>query len=175
MRRTVLAAFALFALLVPSANAAEPRIAAGVTAAGTDVSGLTLAEAAGKLYNTFGFSVGRPLSTHAAGHKYAVNPSELGFVYDVNKTARRAYNAGLKPHTQPVDVPLFVTYDAAKVNAYATKVAADLKRDPRDARVDIKLKSIGKVASKDGRAIDATALATSVGAALSDPAKDRIL
>ncbi|MDA0163219.1 L,D-transpeptidase/peptidoglycan binding protein [Solirubrobacter ginsenosidimutans] len=175
MRRTVLAAFALFALLVPSANAAEPRIAAGVTAAGTDVSGLTLAEAAGKLYNTFGFSVGRPLSTHAAGHKYAVNPSDLGFVYDVNKTARRAYNAGLKPHTQPVDVPLFVTYDAAKVTAYATKVAADLKRDPRDARVDIKLKSIGKVASKDGRAIDATALATSVGAALSDPAKDRIL
>src|SRR6185369_16755394 len=42
-------------------------------------------------------------------------------------------------------------------------------------RVDIKLKSIGKVASKDGRAIDATALADSVGAALSDPAKDRIL
>jgi lipoprotein-anchoring transpeptidase ErfK/SrfK len=175
MRRTVLAAFALFALLVPSANAAEPRIAAGVTAAGTDVSGLTLAEAAGKLYNTFGFSVGRPLSTHAAGHKYAVNPSDLGFVYDVNKTARRAYNAGLKAHTQTIDVPLFVTYDAAKVNAYATKVAGDLKRDPRDARVDIKLKSIGKVASKHGRAIDATALATSVGAALSDPAKDRIL
>jgi lipoprotein-anchoring transpeptidase ErfK/SrfK len=175
MRRTVLAAFALFALLVPSANAAEPRIAAGVTAAGTDVSGLTLAEAAGKLYNTFGFSVGRPLSTHAAGHKYAVNPSDLGFVYDVNKTARRAYNAGLKPHTQPIDVDLFITYDAAKVNEYATKVAGDLKRDPRDARVDIKLKSIGKVASKDGRAIDAAALAASVGTALSNPAKDRIL
>jgi lipoprotein-anchoring transpeptidase ErfK/SrfK len=175
MRRTVLAAFALFALLVPSANAAEPRIAAGVTAAGTDVSGLTLAEAAGKLYNTFGFSVGRPLSTHAAGHKYAVNPSDLGFVYDVNKTARRAYNAGLKPHAQPIDVDLFITYDAAKVNEYATKVAGDLKRDPRDARVDIKLKSIGKIASKDGRAIDAAALAASVGTALAHPATDRIL
>jgi lipoprotein-anchoring transpeptidase ErfK/SrfK len=175
MRRTVLAAFALFVALVPSANAAEPRIAAGVTAAGTDVSGLTLAEAAGKLYNTFGFAVGRPLSTHVAGHKFAVSPSELGFVYDVNKTSRRAYNAGLKPHTEPVDVALFVTYDAAKVTAYATKVAADVKRDPRDGRVDIKLKSIGKVASTDGRAIDATALATSVGATLSDPAKNRIL
>jgi lipoprotein-anchoring transpeptidase ErfK/SrfK len=175
MRRTVLAALALFVLLVPSANAADPRIAAGVTAAGTDVSGLTLAEAAGKLYNTFGFAVGRPLSTHVAGHKLAVNPGDLGFVYDVNKTARRAYNAGLKPHTEPVDVALFVTFDAAKVTAYASKVAGDIKRDPRDARVDIKLKRIGKVASKDGRAIDATALATSVGAALSDPAKERIL
>jgi lipoprotein-anchoring transpeptidase ErfK/SrfK len=175
MRRTVLAALALFVLLVPSAHAAEPRIAAQVTAAGTDVSGLTLAEAAGKLYNTFGFAVGRPLSTHVAGHKFAVNPGDLGFAYDVNKTARRAYNAGLQPHTAPVDVDLFVTFDAAKVTAYATKVAADIKRDARDARVDIKLSSIGKVASKDGRAIDAAALATSVGAALSDPAKARIL
>jgi lipoprotein-anchoring transpeptidase ErfK/SrfK len=175
MRRIVLAALALFILLVPSAHAAEPRIAAGVTAAGTDVSGLTLAEAAGKLYNTFGFAVGRPLSTHVAGHKFAVTPGDLGFVFDVNKTARRAYNAGLQPHTAPVNVGLFVTFDAAKVTAYATKVAADVKRDARDARVDIKLKSIGKVASKDGRAIDAAALATSVGAALSDPAKARIL
>ena len=76
------------------ANAAEPRIAADVTAGGTDVSGLTLAEAAGKLYNTHSFKVGRPLSTHVAGHKYAVNPADLGFVLDVNKSARRAYNAG---------------------------------------------------------------------------------
>jgi lipoprotein-anchoring transpeptidase ErfK/SrfK len=175
MRRTVLAALFLFVLLVPTANAAEPRIAAGVTAAGTDVSGLTLAEAAGKLYNTFGFATGRPLSTHVGGHKYAVKPSDLGFVYDVNKTARRAYNAGLAPHTAPVDVDLFVTYDAAKVTAYANKVATDIKRDARDARVDIKLKSIGKVASKDGQTIDATALATSVTAALTDPAKERVL
>jgi lipoprotein-anchoring transpeptidase ErfK/SrfK len=175
MRRTVLAALFLFVLLVPSANAAEPRIAAGVTAAGTDVSGLTLAEAAGKLYNTFGFATGRPLSTHVGGHKYAVKPSDLGFVFDVNKTARRAYNAGLAQHTAPVDVDLFVTYDATKVTAYANKVAADIKRNARDARVDIKLKSIGKVASKDGQAIDATALAASVTTALTDPAKERVL
>jgi lipoprotein-anchoring transpeptidase ErfK/SrfK len=41
--------------------------------------------------------------------------------------------------------------------------------------VDIKLRSIGKVASKDGRAIDAGKLAASVGAALSDPNTNRIL
>ncbi len=99
MRRTVFATLAVFIALVPAAGAAEPRIAAGVSAAGTDVSGLTLAEAAGKLYNVHGFSVGKPLSTHVAGRKFAVTPSDLGFVYDVNKTARRAYNAGKKPHT----------------------------------------------------------------------------
>jgi len=175
LRRLILASLAVFLVLVPGADAKEPRIAAGVTAAGTDVSGLTLAEAAGKLYNTFAFATGRPLSTHVAGHKFAVSPPDLGVVFDVNKSARRAYNAGLKPHTTPVDVPLFITFDAAKVTQYANKVAADIKRNPRAARVNIKLSSIGKVSSKDGRAIDAAALAGSVGAAISDPAKDRIL
>jgi lipoprotein-anchoring transpeptidase ErfK/SrfK len=96
-------------------------------------------------------------------------------VFDVKKSARRAYNAGLKPHTAVVDVPLFITYDAAKVTAYANKVAGEIKRNPRDARVDIKLKSIGKVTSKDGRAIDAAKLAAGVSAALADPNADRIL
>jgi lipoprotein-anchoring transpeptidase ErfK/SrfK len=175
MRRTLLATFAFFLALVATSGAAEPRIAAGVTAGGTDVSGLTLAEAAGKLYNTHGFNLGRPLSTHVAGRKFAVSPADLGFVYDVNKSARRAYNAGLKPHTATVDVPLFTTYDAAKVTAYAGKVAAAVKRDARDARVDIKLTRIGRVSSRDGRMVDATALATSVGATLSNPAANRIL
>ncbi|WP_053225963.1 L,D-transpeptidase family protein [Solirubrobacter soli] len=175
LRRLITASFALFLVTAATANAAEPRIAANVTAGGTDVSGLTLAEAAGKLYNTHSFNTGRPLSTHVAGHKYAVSPADLGFVFDVNKSARRAYNAGLKPHDKVVDVPLFITFDQAKVDAYANKVAADIKRDARDARVDIKLKSIGKVKSKDGRAIDATKLSASVGAALADPNTDRIL
>src|SRR3954471_8717477 len=126
LRRLTFASFALFIALVPSASAAtsqEARIAANVTAGGTDVSGLTLAEAAGKLYNTHSFNTGRPLSTHVAGHKFAVSPGDLGFVFDVNKSARRAYNAGLKPHTKTVDVPLFITFDEAKVTGYATKVA----------------------------------------------------
>jgi lipoprotein-anchoring transpeptidase ErfK/SrfK len=175
MRRTLLATFAFFLFVVAPSGAAESRIAAGVTAGGTDVSGLTLAEAAGKLYNTHGFNLGRPLSTHVAGRKFAVNPADLGFVYDVNKSARRAYNAGLKPHTATVDVPLVTTYDAAKVTAYAGKVAAAVKRDARDARVDIKVTKIGKVSSRDGRMVDATALAASVGATLSNPAANRIL
>jgi lipoprotein-anchoring transpeptidase ErfK/SrfK len=175
LRRTFIATFALFIVLVPGASAAEPRIAAGVTAAGTDVSGLTLAEAAGKLYNTYSFATGRPLSTHVAGRKFAVNPSDLGFVYDVNKSARRAYNAGIKPHTGAVDVPLFISYDAAKVTAYADTVAAAVKRSARDARVDIKVTKIGKIASRDGRSLDAKGLAAAVGATLADPNTDRIL
>jgi lipoprotein-anchoring transpeptidase ErfK/SrfK len=175
MRRTIFLTFALLLALVPAAGAAEGRIAAGVTAGGTDVSGLTLAEAAGRLYNTHGFALGRPLSAHVAGRKFALAPADVGLVYDVNKSARRAYNAGLTAHTGTVDVPLYVTFDAAKVRAYADKVATAVHRDARDASVKIALRRIGKVSSRDGRAVDAKALAASVGATLGNPAADRIL
>ena len=175
MRRALFATLAVFLALVPAAGAAEPRIAAGVTAGGTDVSGLTLAEAAGRLYNAHASTLGKPLSTHVAGRKFGISPSELGFVYDVNKSARRAYNAGKKPHTRTVDVPLFTGYDAAKVTAYANKVAATVKKNPRDARVDIGLRRIGKIASRDGRAIDAKKLAETVGATLGNPAASRVI
>ena len=175
LRRLILASLALFLVVVPSASAKDTRIAANVTAGGTDVSGLTLAEAAGKLYNTHSFNTGRPLSTHVAGHKYAVNPADLGFVFDVNKSARRAYNAGLKAHTEVVDVPLFITYDQAQGGRVREQGRGRDQAHPRDARVDIKLRSIGKIESEDGRAIDAKKLSASVGAALADPNKDRIL
>ena len=175
MRRTLIATFALLLVIVPTAGAADPRIAAGVSAGGTDVSGLTLAEAAGKLYAAHGFAVGRPLSTHVAGRKFALAPADVSFTFDVNKSARRAYNAGQAPHTGAVNVALFTTFDAKKVTAYADKVAATVKRDARDARVDIKLSKIGKISSRDGRMIDAKALAESVAKTLGDPAADRIL
>lgn len=175
MRRALLATLAFSFLLVPSARAAEPRIAAGVSAGGTDVSGLTLAEAAGKLYTAHAAALGRPLSTHVAGRKFAISPAELGFVYDVNKSARRAYNAGRKPHTGTVDVPLYTTYDRKKVEAYVAGIAEKVKRNPRDARVKIMLSKIGKVSSRNGRALDAKALAEDVGEVLGNPAAERIL
>ncbi len=100
MRRTLLLTIAFVLALVPSAGAAEPRIAAGVTAGGIDVSGLTLAEAAGEAHRRPRAAGRQPLSTHVAGRKFVVTPEKhLDFVFDVHKSARRAYNAGLKPHT----------------------------------------------------------------------------
>ena len=175
MRRTVLLAIIAMLSIAPAAAAAEPRIAAGVSAGGTDVSGLTLPQAAFKLYQANGFALGRPLSTHVAGRKFLLMPKDVGFVYDVNKSARRAYNAGLKPHAAPIDVPLAITYDATSVQAYADKVAKTVHRPARDASVAIGLRRIGRVGSRDGRAIDAKALATAVGAALTSPTAARIL
>ena len=175
MRRTILLTFAVLLVLVPAAGAAEGRIAAGVSAAGTDVSGLTLAEAAGTLQAAHGVALGRPLSTHVAGRKFTLTPlKDVGLVFDVKKSARRAYNAGAAPRTGPVDVPLYVTFDAKKVTAYADKVASTVRRSPRDASVKIGLRRIGTVASRDGRQIDAKALAEGVTATLGSPAAERI-
>src|SRR5688572_1060092 len=110
MRRTLPLTIAFLLTLVPAAGAAEPRIAAGVSAAGTDVSGLTLPEAAGRLYAAHAAYLGRPLSTHVAGRRFLLWPKDVEYSYDVNKTARRAYNAGLAPHTGPVNVPLYTKF-----------------------------------------------------------------
>jgi lipoprotein-anchoring transpeptidase ErfK/SrfK len=178
MRRTatLISTLALLALVPAAARADEPRIAAGVSAGGTDVSGLTLAEAAGRLYNTHGFTLGAPMSTHVAGHRFILWPRDVGFVYDVNKSARRAYNAGIAPgRTGPVDVPLFTTYDKRKVAAYAARVKKAITRAPRDARVNIQLRRIGKVQARNGRTLNATALASLVGRTLGDPRQPRVM
>jgi lipoprotein-anchoring transpeptidase ErfK/SrfK len=176
MRRTLILTLAL--LLVPAAQAGAQtpaRIAAGVSAAGTDLSGLTLDEAAARLYSADATSLGRPLSVHVAGRAFPLVPADLKLGLDGLKTAHRAFNAGRAPHTGNVDVALFVTYDTDAVRSYTAKIAAALHRDPRDASVNIGLHSIAKVASRDGRDLDATALTATVAKTLADPRLDRIV
>jgi lipoprotein-anchoring transpeptidase ErfK/SrfK len=181
MRRTLTATFALLLAIAaaPAARAqaptAQPRIAAGVSAAGVDLSGLTLDEAAGRLYTTFAHTLGSPVSTHVAGRKIALQPADAKLAFDVNKSARRAYNAGKAQHTGAVDVPLYITYDAAAVTAYAQRVAARVHVAARDATVNIGLRHMTKVRSHDGRAISAAALAGAVAKALTDPRQPRVL
>ena len=178
MRRTAFLTCALFLLFAPVAGAQTPkpeaRIAQGISAAGVDLSGLTLDEAAGRLYSTYSAKVGAPLSTHVAGRKFLLTIADVKLTFDVNKSARRAYNAGVAKHTGPVDVPLYITYDTDALTAYAKHVADTVHKDARDASVKIGLSKITKVASRDGRSIDQSGLVKAMGAALADPRKDRV-
>ncbi len=175
MRRTLLLlTFASFLIAAPTASA-EPRIAPGVAAGGIDVSNLTLTEATNKIAFLANTHMNSPLSSRVAGRRFLLRPKDVDFKFDAAKSARRAYNAGVVPHTAPVNVPLHVTFKQAKVEAYVNKVEKDIARAPRDARVDIKLTTIGKVESRDGRTIDKTGLIEAVTATLSDPAAVRKL
>jgi len=175
MRRTLLLTFALLLALAPAAKAAEPTIPAGVSAAGIDVSNLTLSAAANRISFVFAAKLNSPLSTRAADLRWLLRPKDVDFKFDPAKSARRAYNAAVAPHSGAVDVPLYVSFSNAKVQAYADKIAKRLQRAPVDARVSIALRHITKVASQDGRSINADALAKSVAATLSDPAAERKL
>jgi len=176
MRRTLLLlTSASFLFAAPSALAAEPRIAPGIAAGGIDVSNLTLPEAANKIAFLADAHMNSPLSTRVAGRRFLVRTKELSFKFDAARSARRAYNAGIAPHTGPVNVPLFVTFKKSKVQAYVEKVAKGVYRAPRDARVDIKLTKIDKVESRDGRTIDQEALVNLVSTTLGDPAAVRKL
>jgi len=174
MRRTLLLTFAALLIAAPAAQA-EPRIAPGVTAAGIDVSGLSLPEAANRINFFVAAKINSPLSTRVAGRRFLLRTKDVNFKFDAAKSARRAYNAGLTPHTTPVNVPLYVTFKQSKVQAYVDKVERGIATAPRDARVDIHLSKIAKIESKDGRTIDKTALQTAVVNTLSDPVAERKL
>src|SRR5690348_4499150 len=110
MRRTATLTFALLLTIAPAASAqaptSQPRIAAGVSAAGVDLSNATLDEATGRLYAAFGPAIGKPMSTHVAGRKFGFSYTDMKLTFDAAKTARRALNAGRAQHTGNVDVPL---------------------------------------------------------------------
>jgi lipoprotein-anchoring transpeptidase ErfK/SrfK len=182
MRRTLILTCAVLAVLAPAARAqtapappTQPQIAAGVSAAGTDVSGLTLDQAAARIYAASSAKLGAPISTHVAGRSFPLAVSAAKLELDVNKSARRAYNAGKAPHSGAVDVPLYITYDKKAVSAYASKVASSIARAPRDATVKIGLSKITKVSSREGLALDADALAKQVTTTLTDPSAARVI
>src|SRR3954452_12094352 len=160
-RRTCLLTLALLLVAAPAAQA-EPRIAPGVAAAGVDVSGLTLPEAANRIAFIHQPKITSPLSTHVAGRAFILRGKDVDFAFDAAKTARRAYNAGVAPHPGPVNVPLYVAFKQSKVDAYVAKIQKTIARAPRDARVDIHLTRMGRVESRDGRTVDAAALKQAV-------------
>jgi lipoprotein-anchoring transpeptidase ErfK/SrfK len=170
MRRPlVLLPIALSIALAAPAQAQEPRINAGVSAAGVDVSGLTLAEAAAKLDTADAAILARPVMVSSAGHRFDLTPAKIGFKFDALRTARRAFQQGYQPHNGPLDVNLYAGYDKAKVTAFARKVIAGVTIAPRDARVHIAVTHISKVASRTGRTLKFDPLKAGIRAALIDP------
>jgi lipoprotein-anchoring transpeptidase ErfK/SrfK len=169
MRRPlVLSTLALSIALAAPAQAQDPRIAAGVSAAGVDISGLTLAEAASKLNTAHAAILARPLIVSSAGHQFTLTPGKVGYKFDALRTARRAFQQGYRPHSGPLDVNLYATYDKRKITAFARRVIAGVTIAARDASVHIKLTRIAKVPSRTGRTLKLDPLKAAIRAALID-------
>ncbi|MBW3607902.1 MAG: L,D-transpeptidase/peptidoglycan binding protein [Actinobacteria bacterium] len=170
------AAVGLFAAeVVAQQPPAVERIAAGVTAAGQDVSGLTVAEAAVRLQGVYGERLERgSVSVRAADLTWRLTPAKARVRFDALASAQRALEAGRSAFGSPVDVPLAVGYSKARVERFAGRIDRRLRRKPRDAQLRISVTRVGVTRSRRGRDIDGRQLARGIGRALRDPRIGRV-
>lgn len=152
------------------------RIAAGITAAGHGIAGLTVEEAAARLQGAYGARLERGVVTvRAAGLTWRLSPAKARVRFDSLQTARRALDAGRGARGAPVDVPLAVDYSKRRVERFAGRVDRRLRRRPRDAQLRISLTRVRVAPSRRGRDIDGRRLAREIGQALVDPRAARVL
>src|SRR4051812_19519299 len=179
---SAVAVIALIALIAGAAPvAAQPplpgeRIAAGVTAAGTDVSGLTADEAAARLNEIHGARLESGIVTvQAADITWTLRTADAMVQFDELQSAKRALYAGRDAHGAPVDVPLAVAYAKDAVEKFAASVDKRLYRPARDATLRISLRKASAPPPRRGRDIDRRQLVRDIAARLTNPNLDRVL
>jgi lipoprotein-anchoring transpeptidase ErfK/SrfK len=159
---------------------AEPVIPVGAKAAGLDIGGLTLSDAADRLAGAFSFPLGQPIEVRVAGHRRMLRPSDIGFYFDPYKTARRANIAAKAAVVEEdgdhdVDVPLHVTYDKDALAAFTVNVDRSSDRVPRNAHVRLKVNRMVLRRARMGWSIDERAVAAALAPMLADPYATRVL
>jgi lipoprotein-anchoring transpeptidase ErfK/SrfK len=159
---------------------AEPVIPVGAKAAGLDIGGLTLSDAADRLAGAFSFPLGQPIDVRVAGHRRTLHPGDIGFRFDPYKTARRANIAAKAAAVEDdgdhdVDVPLHVAYDKAALAAFTVRVDRASDIVPRNAHVRFKLNRMILRRARMGWSIDERALAKAIEPVLGDPYATRAL
>ena len=170
---TCIAAFAVAPAAAIPPPPTEP-IAAGVTAAGVDLSGLTTGQAVGKLEGLSERLERGSVIVESADLQFKFKTASADVVFDSLLTAKRALYAGREARGVPVDVPLAVRHSQKAVRRFTASISKRLRREPRDARTIITLRRVRVTHSRTGRDIYATGLARSIGVAIVDPRIPRV-
>jgi lipoprotein-anchoring transpeptidase ErfK/SrfK len=185
--RLLLAAVIL--LMLPAAAAAqeptptpapEPVIPPGAKAAGLDIGGITLSEAAARLDAAFIAQLAERIQVRVAGTRSHLYTQRIGLVFDPLKTARRANIAAnatppAPDGTRPVDVPLHVTYDGDRLTRFTRNVDRRSDVERRNAKLTMTVRRMRVRRAVMGWSIDEKALATTLDALLADPHAARII
>jgi lipoprotein-anchoring transpeptidase ErfK/SrfK len=160
----------LFALLyaVPS-SAQLTHIRPGVSSGGVDLSGLTVPEAAAKLDAELGSRLAPDLTIGVAGKPWVLKVAAAKLRLDSVRTAKRALYA---PAGVTAVAPA-ITHSRIAVRDFVTRVAAQVRKAPRDAAIRITLRHIFRAHSRPGRALPIDATRAQIDAALDDPAAVR--
>lgn len=172
MRFAVPCLVACLALTAP-ASAQEPkRIAPGVAVAGVPVGGLTLPEAATLVDQRLGPTLRAPIDVTVGMRRLKLSMRTLGLTFAPDRTARRAYRAGLKGQ---LDVAPFVTYRRAAVQAWVSGIGRGLFVAPRNATLRITIRRMIRRKGRDGSALVEWRLRRAINRAVVDPRRGRAL
>jgi lipoprotein-anchoring transpeptidase ErfK/SrfK len=174
-RRPLALAVALCALLVfavPALGRQVPgpkRIKPGVTAAGIDLSNLTVEEATARLTEQLGPRLAPDLVLGAAGVPWKLTMAEAKLRFDAVRTAKRALYA----KAGVTAVPPAISHSRLAVAAFVERVNRRVGRAPRDARIRITVRHIFRQRARHGRALPVAATRAAIDRALDDPAAPR--
>jgi lipoprotein-anchoring transpeptidase ErfK/SrfK len=176
LRRRLILPLAVLALglpaaAAPAAHAQDARIQAGISAGGVDLSGLTVAEAAGKLQQALGAQLAQPVVVGVAGKPWTLQVTDAKVVFDTTRTAKRALYAPQGTKT----VELAVSHSRVAVRDWVSGIATKVARKARNARVAITLRKVRLVRSRHGHGLDVDAVRKAVDAALDSPTAQRTL
>ena len=167
--RPLLVAVAVL-LLLPAGAAAQddPVLPPGARAAGIELGGQTVSQAAASLDAAFAAVLAQPIEFRVAGHRKRLDPASIGFGFDALRSAKRAYDAAIAAGG-PADVPLHVTYDGEKLAAFTVALdrASDIR--PRSAKLKMTIRRMKVRRARMGWSIDEKALALSLDPLLADP------
>jgi lipoprotein-anchoring transpeptidase ErfK/SrfK len=173
---------ALLAFLVllafPASAAAQepdPVIPPGAKAAGLDLGGQTLSQAAVTLDTAFSATLAQPYEVRVAGRRFVLRPARIGFGFDPLRSARRAYDASVAAAGAPVDVPLHVTYDGERLARFTTYVDRNSDIRARSARMKITIRRVKVRRARMGWSIDEKALQLALDPLLADPHAVRVM
>jgi hypothetical protein len=158
----------LLALTVP-ATGQVTHIKPGVSAAGIDLSGLTVPEAAARLDQLLAPRLQGDFVLGAAGRPWTLTMAEAKLKLDSVRTAKRALYA----KAGVTAVPPAITHSRAAVRAFVNRVAGRVRKAPRNAAIRITVRHIFRSHSRRGKALPVASTRASIDAALDDPAAPR--
>ena len=158
----------VLALTVPASGQVQ-RIKPGISAAGVDLSGLTVPEAAARLDQQLAPRLQGDMILGAAGVPWKLTMAEAQLKLDSVRTAKRALYAKAGVTTvQPA-----IVHSRTAVRGFVERVASRVRKAPRDATIKLTVRHIFREKSHNGRSLPIDATRKAIDAQLDDPAAPR--
>jgi hypothetical protein len=158
----------------------DPVIPAGARVAGLDVGGRMLSDAAELIDEEFAVRLRRPIHVRVAGRRRTLTASAVDLRFDALRSARRANIAARRAVRRgddpaSVDVEPWVRFSRLRVDRFAKRVAAVVRRPARNARLRVTVTKLAIRPGRAGRDIRRGRLRAQIVRALSSPHASRRL